>query len=149
MIIEDFHENKVNIAEIVLLKNLKKIYQEKKYAEYVGGSLCFYIDNIFLVFNVDTHITDHVDYWISKLYIKNKTDGHCYWNDAKRIVEQFEKNIKLVEKENALIYYYWVDFLVCCTYCGCTLFIVLLCSRRKSRVCSWSNNCLYCIIAIL
>jgi hypothetical protein len=102
----DFREDEFEIEESKVVEILKGIYEEKVYAEYLAGSLCYCypVDNhpkgrseFLIVFNPHIHMSDEINYWIAKLYIKNKNDKCTYWEVSKLVIANYEvKN----EKEN-------------------------------------------------
>jgi len=101
MIIEDFRGDNCEISEENIINILKVIYNGINSNEvyYIGASLCYThpvknhprnLTEFLFVFQPNNKLTEEIDYWVSKLYIQNKTEDAHYWNVASEIVSSFE-----------------------------------------------------------
>jgi hypothetical protein len=101
MIIKDFRDDECEISEEEVLNILKGIYDGTACNGcYMAGSLCYShkVDNhpkgekdFLFTFHVDESHPPEIQYWISKLYLQNKSEDACYWKQANEIVNNFEK----------------------------------------------------------
>jgi len=87
----DFYGNPINATEDDLVNILKRIYDGKVQSVYVAATLFAEVDNILYDFNVIPDIMTRKNYWIAKIYIKNKTPSHYYWEPSKRIIKYCEE----------------------------------------------------------
>jgi len=92
--ITDFHDNEVDITDDDLVSMFKQTFDDKLYAEYVGGSLTYDHNGHLLLFAVgDENLSDEANYWLAKLYLKHKNEKCYYWKRSQNIVAEYRSNI--------------------------------------------------------
>ena len=99
MIVNTFSDGNIEMPDDDVVAILKGIYGDRLYAEYAGGSLTYDHKGKLLIFNVGQCKSPHVDYWVAKLYLKWKTEGHFYFKKATEIVQKYRRWISGSGKE--------------------------------------------------
>ena len=105
MIITDLRDDYLKIEESEVVEILKSIYEgyPKYGAVYHAASLCvtYPTDShprgekeFLLTFNVMRHMSEEINYWVAKTYVKNKTEKHSSWDDAQIIIKNYEEKHK-------------------------------------------------------
>ena len=90
-----------SLADIV-----KDIYDEKKFAEYAGGTLTFPVEREgekynFVFLNINKCPFEDEKFWTSMCYIKYKSPAHSFWDDAIDCIilyaERFNQQIEVAK----------------------------------------------------
>lgn len=87
----DLYGNDIKLTEDEIVELLKKIYNKKVPSTYIAGTLLCTYKGITHSFNIEPDIIKRDNYWVSKIYVKNKTKRHYYWNAANKIINYCEE----------------------------------------------------------
>lgn len=87
----DFYDNVIDDTEDDLVNILKEIYKGRLCSIYVAGTLLCEFKETLYEFNIRPDIIDRLNYWSAKIYIKNKSPSHFYWEASKKIIKHCEE----------------------------------------------------------
>ncbi len=96
MKIKDFVDIEIDIPEEEILNILKEVYNRKRSAEYMAGTLIIGHNDHIIAFQPDDPLSNNVDYMVAKLYIQNKTPSHHYWGVCNTTVKEYESKGELI-----------------------------------------------------
>ncbi len=66
---------------------IKQIYDEKRVAEYAGGTLVFEFDNEPVMINIGRGLNKEEDFWSAMVYCKHKSTTTFHYAEALSIIE--------------------------------------------------------------